>query len=124
MNESIPYYQPPLGGPDAAAVEVARAVVARREEAIIEQKRETLLICTSQHATGKGCGQSQKVRDTVYIQSHWYVQPYGCTGGAYWKQGEGRFRCNTCGHVNRLYDSPEIEAMKTFFASVEESYDR
>lgn len=48
----------------------------------------------------------------------------GCTGGDYWKQGEGQFECPKCGHVNRLYDRPDVVELKRYFASVEDVYDR
>jgi hypothetical protein len=32
------------------------------------------------------------------------VEPYSCTGGEYWREGEGKFECPKCGEINRLLD--------------------
>lgn len=123
MGEAIEYFMPPLKGPTDAEVAVAQKTIEAREAASEQQMRDTLLRCTTQTATGKGCGKLCRVGDLTYIQTHWYVEPHGCSGGDYWNQGEGKWRCVECGHINRLYASPEIEKMKRFFRDVEERHD-
>lgn len=122
MAELIPYFSPPLVGPTNDEVQRAEAVLAARETALDLQQRDTLLQCTSQIATGKGCSQLSRVGDLTYIQTHWYVSPHGCSGGDYWKQGEGRWACPECGHENRLYATPAIEALKSKFKAVEDRH--
>ena len=68
------------------------------------------------------CGARHQVGFLVYIQAHWYVSPYGCTGGDYWNNGEGKWDCPDCGRRNRLYDKPEIMALKRLFASMRDCY--
>ncbi len=75
-------------------------------------------------ATGKGCGSLHAVADAVYIQSYWYESPHGCTGGDMWHLGEGGWICPSCGHENRLYETPEIEKLKPLFKKTENSYKR
>lgn len=67
---------------------------------------------------GRGCGKKTLVRELVYIQTHYYVEPHGCSGGDYWVPGEGNFDCPHCGHRNRLYDRKPIEALKRLFRGV------
>jgi rubredoxin len=69
-----------------------------------------------------GCRIAHVICDLTYIQTHWYTEPHGCTGGDYWNQGEGQWECPDCGHVNRLYNKPEIEKLKRYFATVVKTY--
>ena len=84
---------------------------------------QTSVLCTNS-VYGKGCGKETEIRDLVYIQTHWYVPPSGCTGGDYWNEGEGQFACPHCGRLNRLYDRPKIQELKYLFKSVEDFYDK
>lgn len=122
MSEAIEYFLPPLGGPSDSAVAEARSVLSMREDAVKEQNKNILVTCTSQTATGKGCGARHRVGDLQYIQTHWYTPPHGCTSGDYWNHGEGMFRCPSCGHLNRLYATKKIQEIKRFFASVKDEY--
>lgn len=123
-REKVEFFLPPLEGPDDAAVAAAKAVLKAREKAVEEQGRRTLLKCRDFIATGKGCGSLHAVADTVYIQSHWYESPHGCTGGDMWHAGEGGWICPSCGHENRLYETPEIEKLKPLFRKTEDRYQR
>lgn len=122
MPSRIVPFAPPLAF-DLAKVEEANQVLEAYSKAKEDQAKATLITCTSD-SYGKGCGHRQPVGTTIYIQSHWYVEPHGCTGGDYWKEGEGQFRCDSCGKISRLYDCPEITAMKYNFASIEKVHDR
>lgn len=123
-RETIAVFFPPLGGPSDADVAQAEAVLNARETAVAEQRSAALVRCTSQTATGKGCGTMHPVGQLDYIQTHSYVEPHGCTGGDYWREGEGNWICPTCGHRNRLYDSPEVEKLKRSFKSITKTHDR
>lgn len=61
------------------------------------------------------CGKTTVVSALTYIQTHFYISPYGCTSGDYWKEGEGQFECPKCGRENRLYDRPDVVALKRYF---------
>jgi hypothetical protein len=89
--------------------EAAQALAAIDKE-ISERKSQTLVRCA--------CRLAFEVRELEYIQTQFYVAPHGCTGGDYWKNGEGQWRCPDCDHINRLYDKPDIEALKGLFKSV------
>jgi hypothetical protein len=124
MSEKVEHFTPERTGPTDAEVAAAELVITNREAADDVAKAATLVKCTSQVATGKGCGALHPIKDLTYIQTHWYVSPYGCTGGGYWNEGEGAFVCPTCGHRNRLYASPAVEKLKPYFKTVEKEYDR
>jgi hypothetical protein len=79
-----------------------------------EKLGETVIEC------GK-CGLQFWIKDVEYIQTHWYTQPHGCTGGDYWTQGEGQWVCK-CGVRNRMFDQPEITKLKRLFKGVKDTY--
>lgn len=64
------------------------------------------------------CGKATEIGKLTYIQTRWYVQPYSCNGGDYWKDGEGQYDCPKCGKRMRLYQLPEIEALKFMFGDL------
>ncbi len=79
--------------------------------------------CTTNVAyKGDGCGKKSQIRNLVYIQTHYYVSPYSCSGGDYWNEGEGQFDCPKCGYRNRLYDRPEIMDLDRYFEGIENEY--
>lgn len=124
MSERIAIFLPILTGPTDAEVASAEAVLAAREEALIQQSKDARVQCTSQFATGEGCGALHAIGTLEYIQGHWYEGPYGCSGGDRWHQDEGKWKCPSCGHLNRLYKSPEVTALKHSFASISEEHER
>lgn len=81
-----------------------------------EEKGHQRIVCPH-------CNKQPRINECTYIQTHWYVRPHGCTGGDYWNQGEGRFRCPRCQKETRLYKKPEIEKLKRYFAKVIEEHD-
>jgi hypothetical protein len=94
-----------------------------------EATKTTLITCLGWSINGgskdwSGCGSQFPVSQLTYIQTHWYTPPSGCTEGGYWNRGEGQFICPSCGHMNRLYERPEVESLKQFFAKVEDTYDQ
>ncbi|MEW6121280.1 MAG: hypothetical protein AB1698_01605 [Pseudomonadota bacterium] len=122
-REKVLSFLPPLGGPTDEEVAEAKKTLKKRDEALEAQRKGTLLKCTTQFATGRGCGKLSEVRGLTYTQSHRYISPYGCTGGDYWVPKEGSWLCPECGHRNRLYRSPDIVKMKQSFKCVEDTYD-
>lgn len=102
-----------------ADVESAKQSVATAELALKARLSETLVRCDAGN-----CGKAFEVRELEYIQTQFYVPPHGCTGGDYWKDGEGRWRCPHCGFTNRLYDKPDITALKGLFKSVRVEHER
>lgn len=71
------------------------------------------------------CKKRSKIKSVVFIQTHWYVPPRGCTEGAYWNPGEGQFICPKCGIRNRLLsdESKKLNEIKGCFAEVKDDYD-
>ena len=121
MSRIVPF-MPPLAF-DLEKVKEANQILADYQQAKSDQAKGTMITCTSDN-NGRGCGHMQPIGTTAYIQTHWYVEPHGCTGGDYWKEGEGRFCCDSCGKISRLYDCPEITAMKHSFASITQLRER
>lgn len=106
-----------------------------REEAVREQlaklkKKERKLqkkltkIQMEELIQCQNCGSEFAVKVLTYIQTHWYVEPYSCTGGDYWEPGEGQWDCPCCDARNRLYNQPEVMALKPYFKEVVKVYDR
>lgn len=61
-----------------------------------EEKRKTLVSCIH-------CKRKTQVGKLTLITPWFYVEPYGCTGGDYWKpMEEKRFVCLKCNKTNRL----------------------
>ncbi len=79
---------------------------------------KTLVKCTDYWGHKLGCGKCTQIGKLTYIQTYWYVEPYSCTGGDYWRQGEGQFECTKCGYLNRLYKRPEVEKLKHHFKEI------
>lgn len=101
---------------------------AKRDVAVLTNKLralqgETEVQCLDD-SFGKGCGRETKINQVEYIQTMYYVMPFGCNGGDYYRPGEGRFVCPHCGHINRLYDRQEIEALRMSFKAIREERSR
>ena len=88
-----------------------KAQLDEAEDELKASKKEIRVRCSK-------CSGLTAVGELTYIQTFWYVLPHGCTGGDYWKAGEGKFECPKCGHENRTYNRPEISALKDVFKEV------
>jgi len=87
---------------------------------------DIIIKCEDNYVHGNGCGKGTKIKNLILIQTHWYVSPYGCTGGDYWKRGECNFICPKCEHRNRLLDNREIFGqypIRESFREIIEEYD-
>ncbi len=70
--------------------------------AIDERNKKMTIECGS-------CNNPHEIGVLKAIQTHWYTEPHGCTGGDYWKQGELQFVCPKTGIVNRLlFDNNDV----------------
>lgn len=100
------------------AMEEIRNVESRLKilRAIVDKNLgKTLVTCSV-------CKGSFEICSLVYIQTHWYVTPHGCTGGDYYNAGEGNWDCPQCGVSNRLYNNPKVESLKHLFKWIQECY--
>lgn len=100
-----------------------KSLLEIKDKEIEERLKQTLVQCTSNNY-GKECGMGHKIGELEYIQTHWYEEPHGCTGGDEWWEGEGQFICPHCNHRNRLYERPEIEELKYLFKSIKDEHER
>ena len=102
-----------------------RASITQLEKYENEYLGVALVSCMGSTAgSPDGCGTLLLVKELVYIQTYWYTQPYGCTGGDYWNLGEGQFVCPKCSILNRLYERPEVVKLKSFFKEIKKTHDR
>jgi rubrerythrin len=82
------------------------------------------------------CGARRRVSSLKLIQTYFYIEPYSCTGGDYWKEGEKQYECPSCGKLmrdpgkdreyvleGRQWD-PKIGELAKHFGSVEREYKR
>ena len=102
--------------------EIKRTLEEKQEE-INNNLRKTVVLCVNSNH-GKGCGKGFYIKDLVYIQTHRYETPYGCTGGDMWHRGEGNFDCPDCGRRNRLYNRKDIEELQHLFKTTIDEYER
>jgi hypothetical protein len=87
-------------------------LLAERTKALSRKQ----VTCTTNLANrGDGCGSRFQIGTLTFIQTHYYISPWGCTGGDFWKEGEGAFECPKCGYRNRLYNRKEIQELKPYF---------
>jgi hypothetical protein len=117
----------------------ARLFIARKLAEIVELERKSFVVCLGTIPRSKpdtfiapgplqwvsnGCGAEIPIATLAYIQTHWYTEPSGCTGGDYWSQAEGQFKCPECGVINRLYIRHDVEKLKPYFAKVDNVYNK
>lgn len=53
------------------------------------------------------CKQGSQISSWIFIQNHYYVEPYSCTGGAYWIASETEvchIICPKCGTRHYIYN--------------------
>lgn len=114
-------------------IERAQTFIDRRKAEREKLLAKSKVVCFGwlpQHKDGKwvgaitGCGAVLNVADLTYLQTHWYVAPYSCSGGDYWREGEGQFCCPKCAEKNRLIYRPEVVALKQYFGQVKDVYER
>lgn len=107
-----------------SAEAAARQKVARTGRAAEAARAELDAALARKRVQCSECERRTPVSKLVYIQTHYYIEPYSCTGGDYWRPGEGKFQCPKCGFLNRLYNRPEVVALRRYFASEKKVYDR
>ncbi len=83
----------------------------------LEKARKTKICCAK-------CRRQSELRKWTFVQDHYYVAPYSCSGGAYWLQSETKVCnviCPKCRHRNYIYIHPQrdklVEIEKEFSAS-------
>lgn len=67
----------------------------------------------------KECLVHYRIKDSVYIQTHWYTRPSGCTEGDYWNEGEGLSECPKCKTRSCMENVPKnFQDFKAAFKSI------
>lgn len=85
--------------------------------------KDTKIVCTGSTFDSKnGCDTELAVSDLVFIRTHWYTSPSGCSDGDYWNTGEGQFECPQCGVINRLYERPQVDELQPYFKETKDTY--
>ena len=54
------------------------------------------------------CSKRTQVSKTSVIEKHQYVQPYGCTGGDYWRHLYYMIVCSKCFHTTTVHESDDL----------------
>ena len=88
--------------------------------AIDERNKKRIIQCG-------GCSNSHEIGNLEAIQTHWYTEPHGCTGGDYWNEGELQFVCPETGIINRLlFNNNDIpyEERKIYDNDAEQQFKR
>lgn len=72
----------------------------------LETQTKELLVAQNKGRANKRfpcyCGKYHTIKNCEVIQTHWYVQPRGCTDGDYWNEGELQIVCPEKDGKNRL----------------------
>jgi hypothetical protein len=94
-------------------------VVQKWRDHLDEYHRNSTIACPT-------CKQEHKLRDLIYLQTHYYHDPVGCIGGDYWSNDEGQADCITpgCKARWRFYNNPDVVAKKKYFGKVVDVYDK
>jgi hypothetical protein len=77
-----------------AEVRRARKALAKAERDLGGERARRRILCS--------CGKYHAINSLELIVTHFYVDPYGCTDGDYWVEGEWQFLCPRSGMRNRL----------------------
>jgi hypothetical protein len=98
----------------------AEGVVATLRGKLKEAQANKLFRCVA-------CKGIHKIKTCVAVQTHWYTEPYGCTGGDYWNMGELWIICPKTEVANRvLFNDHDVdyEKRKHYEWDVEEQFRR
>jgi len=86
---------------DNATEKSIKASIRYHKQAVINAKEE-LVAARGRRMIGCGsCEKKSPARLWVLLQKEFYVSPYSCTGGDYWRDGEKDIKCPKCGVWNR-----------------------
>ncbi len=90
---------------------------------LLDHKKKLIMQCTADACgSNKGCGALFSIGDAIYIRTHWYEGPHGCTDGDIWHVGDGEVICPHCNAKTRLYDRPELNKKEYLFKNVIEAH--
>jgi hypothetical protein len=79
----------------AKKVERANKQLAKALAELADERRRRTIKCGS-------CPDSHAIGDLHLLVTHFYIEPHGCTGGDYWKEGEWQFVCPATKAINRI----------------------
>ena len=82
-------------------VEAAKAQLREAERALDDARARRRIKCA--------CGRSHAIRDLDLIVTHYYIEPYGCTSGDYWRAGEWCFVCPKGVRNRLLFNDYEVD---------------
>lgn len=94
-----------------SAIKVLRVA----EQAVREHRALKTIRC-------RACANYHAIKDMRLIVTHWYVSPYGCSGGDYWDEGEWHAVCPTTETRNRLLFNDRYEDRKTIGKGAEVTF--
>ena len=94
-----------------AKVKAAQKALDKAQAGLRAERASRLILCS--------CGKRHRINSLTLIVTHWYVEPHGCTGGDYWREGEWQFECPATKLRNRLmFNDWKVEYEKRQTAGV------
>lgn len=92
---------------------------AKEAEVIKHRRKYMYITCDGGKYNFKHCNKKFRIGSLPYIQSEWYVKPYSCTGGDYWRNGSVFTICPNCEcHISiedkYLLDRPNLFKEKLY----------
>jgi hypothetical protein len=82
-------------------IDAERAKLERRLEKL-DDDRLAAIGARRWRCRAAGCGRTSKLSSVILVQTHWYVEPYSCSGGDYWRSGERNLVCPKCSVRHRM----------------------
>lgn len=120
FSNNASYYNKSTPSPvSEEELKAAYELIEKYNAHVVQNNSETLLRCGE-------CGGTQAIKDSVFVQTYWYTEPHGCTGGDHWNSGEGQVECHSCGVRMRLnFECKNLQEYdkKELFKKVEKCYD-
>lgn len=85
-------------------VEKTLADLQTKTEKMLKMKLE---IVQNRRITCGSCNKTSRAKEWIFIQRMWYVEPYSCNGGDYWRPYEPEtccIACPKCKNQNYIYN--------------------
>lgn len=109
-------------------IEQLKKEISQRENELAKLREDYKAALKNKFLECYHCKALSKIGNLIYIQTYWYEQPYSCTGGDRWHQGEGNVICPKCNKtirfIGKLFGKylDEFPKLKYSFKAIEDRY--
>ena len=104
---------------------ILEADIANAEQALSKlcDQRDQLLKQTE--VSCSSCGTKHEIQNVVYLRTHFYVSPHGCTEGDYWSThtDEFQYKCPSCDAHWRVLRDQQLMALRHLFKETVEVHE-